>query len=384
MSEFSFPFTSGQSGDEGPYSASFFAGFLSGVFGQDSTARNNASVILRTGNGTDDPLEVTQTSPATNEVQVTQGKALVKGYYYYNDSDKNIVVPANNNGSGFARIDIIALEIDFVNQEVRSVIVTGTPAGSPVAPTLQQDSVLWQVPLAQIAVANLFTTIVDANIDNSVKVPYVLWDTSQGGTGNTSYVAGNLLVGLADSTLTKLAVPTDISHLIGDTSKAEKMAWVSKKISIIKNSTTGVALGTSANGTVIPLDNTPVLNPDSFITSISGNQFFLDSGTYRIWGIVGIINGAGAAREAITWIRNNTAGTVVAQGTQVSFQSTNNETSISYIQPREVVSNGTDAFELRGYASGATTAVGTITALTPTGGVAGSIVQIYIEKLKDA
>lgn len=75
------------------------------------------------------------------------------------------VVTITANSSGNPRIDNIVVEVDdtaFSDASDVAVVkaVAGTPAGSPVAPALLANQTL----LAQVAVANGFSTIVAANI----------------------------------------------------------------------------------------------------------------------------------------------------------------------------------------------------------------------------
>lgn len=192
MAEQSFPFSGTTPGDAGPYSASFFADVMRAVIGQD--LRANASVNLRSGDGTNEPLEVTETSPNSAQVRVRVGNAFVKGYFYRNTDNLNLTIASNNSGN--PRIDTIALEVDFTAQEVRAIVVQGTPAGSPVAPTLTQDAAVWQVPLATVAVANLFTTITNANITNTVRSYAREWYIQEGGIGPLTYLDDEFLVGV--------------------------------------------------------------------------------------------------------------------------------------------------------------------------------------------
>lgn len=109
-------------------------------------------------------LQVTQNSPAAANVLVGLGHGWVRGrWYQLFSAAKVITVPANNSGN--PRIDRIVLRRSFVNRSVTAEIISGTPTASPAAPALTQvDAGTWEVSLAQIAVANNFTTIVNANI----------------------------------------------------------------------------------------------------------------------------------------------------------------------------------------------------------------------------
>lgn len=385
MSQFSFPFTANVAGDDGPYSAAFFADIVASLFYQNPTSRNDASVIFGSGDGSNDALAVTETTPASNSIEVQIGKALVQGYFYYNDAPLEIEVTPNVDGSGFDRIDTVVLEIDFVNQTVRADIVTGTPAAVPVPPTLTKTSSLYQVPMADIDVQNLFVTITDSEIDNSVKVQYTLWDARIGGTGLDTISLGEMLMASADDTYLPIPAVSDFSTLIGDTAKTPRARFVSMRPHIIGGTSAVATIGTAASGTVLPIASPAILNPDSWITNISGNQFFLSSGYYLVWAVASLINTSGAAAQAVMWIHNATTTTNVAQGTTVDFSGTANVGQNAIILPHIIQSNGTDAFELRAMRGGGGAGFGasnvTLTP-SPTGSYASVPRMIHIRKLK--
>lgn len=87
---------------------------------------------------------------------------------------ENVVIA--DNASGNPRIDVIALEIDTgaspddeATNVGQLVVIQGTPAASPTAPSLDAN----QIKLAQVAVANGFTSITNANITDYRKISQV-------------------------------------------------------------------------------------------------------------------------------------------------------------------------------------------------------------------
>lgn len=155
-------------GDAGPYS---FADFIevmqfAAAFGGDGSTNNNDSVLLGSGDGVFEPLSVVPASPAAASVRIAVGRAMVQGLYYENDAFLTKAIAAN--ASGNPRIDTIVLQAQYgAVQTVRVVVKQGTPAASPVAPTLTQSAgVTWEAPLADVAVANAFSSISAANITN--------------------------------------------------------------------------------------------------------------------------------------------------------------------------------------------------------------------------
>lgn len=163
MTERSQPWENQSIGDAtlAPYSAAEWASYwnkLQGIGGVYA----NYGVLKGTGGGLYEPLEVRATTPASANVEVQVGAAMVNGRLY--ETDAVITLPVSANASGNLRIDTVVLRADFVLQTVRAAIKLGTPAGSPVPPTLTQNATTWEMPLANIRVPNGFSTIAQADI----------------------------------------------------------------------------------------------------------------------------------------------------------------------------------------------------------------------------
>lgn len=161
----------GDAGVVAPYSASEWASrtnILAGI----GASFPNYGIISGSGGGVYSPLYVAAKSPASSNIEVEIGSALVAGYLYQNTAALTFTIGAN--ASGNPRIDTVILRVDFTAQTVRAVVKQGTPAGSPVRPTLQQDASLWEIPLADIAVANGFTVINPADITNRQRAMHSL------------------------------------------------------------------------------------------------------------------------------------------------------------------------------------------------------------------
>jgi len=132
--------------------------------------------------GTSDYLVEAQLTP-DNTVKINIGRAYVSTvaedmkYSTLLSAVENVTIAANNSGN--PRIDAIVLYIDLAaapdataTNVAKFYDVTGTPAGSPVAPTNAQ--ILAQIGasnpyiiLSNIAVANGFTSIISANITDT-------------------------------------------------------------------------------------------------------------------------------------------------------------------------------------------------------------------------
>jgi hypothetical protein len=130
-------------------------------------------------------FSVGENSPANKSVDVQPGIAYVKNTawarsdfltkYYRVESDaiENVVI--SDNASGNPRIDLIVLKIDSsvtpdanASNVATVTVIEGTPAASPTAPAIPSDGNHY-LELAEVAVANGFSSIVDANITDRRK-----------------------------------------------------------------------------------------------------------------------------------------------------------------------------------------------------------------------
>jgi hypothetical protein len=119
-------------------------------------------------------LQVTQTGSPSMGVLVRSGLCSIPGtegaqqgaYGLGNDGDITLAIAASH--ATLARIDLVIARIrdtaySGVSDNGTIEVVTGTPAGSPVAPSTPANSLV----LAQVAVAGAATTIVNANITDT-------------------------------------------------------------------------------------------------------------------------------------------------------------------------------------------------------------------------
>jgi hypothetical protein len=169
MTEYGMPFDGILTGDAtvAPYSAAEWARMWKLMHGA-GTPFPNYGVFAGSGGGTYSPLEVRATAVLSSNVDVQVGAALIDGRFYETTAVKTLAINANSSGN--PRIDTIILRLDYVGQTVRLAVKQGTAAASPVRPTLQQDTVYWEIPLADIAVANGFTTLGQSTISQRQQV----------------------------------------------------------------------------------------------------------------------------------------------------------------------------------------------------------------------
>ena len=85
--------------------------------------------------------------------RLSAGRAFINGYFY-----ENRIVPFDMTlqpaSATLPRIDRIVLRLDLRQEgrRIAAAVKTGIPAAAPVAPTLQRDSQIWELGLADIRV----------------------------------------------------------------------------------------------------------------------------------------------------------------------------------------------------------------------------------------
>lgn len=123
-----------------------------------------------------DRMVVTASDPAALTVVVGTGRAWFDHTWTLNDAKLVLSLPTPE--KLLDRYDAVVLEVDE-SSDVRAndiKIVEGTPASSPVKPTLTNNTKVHQYPLAYVYVAADATAITQANITNCVGTsvcPYV-------------------------------------------------------------------------------------------------------------------------------------------------------------------------------------------------------------------
>lgn len=138
--------------------------------GEDQWAEM-ASQWMPTGviGGLQNELAVSQHAGGANKsVDVATGNAWVVGFFYDSDAVENLAIA--DNSSGNPRIDLIVLRRSTIANSIILAVLTGTPAVSPAAPALTQNTAVWEIAIGQIAVANGFATIVTANITDARRI----------------------------------------------------------------------------------------------------------------------------------------------------------------------------------------------------------------------
>lgn len=98
------------------------------------------------------------------EVKIKTGAATAYGLFFRNDAEYTLTGFAVNS-SGNPRIDSVVVRFDWTSNTVTFFSVVGTPAGSPVPPTLAlTPGGVWDLELARVAIANGYVTIADGDL----------------------------------------------------------------------------------------------------------------------------------------------------------------------------------------------------------------------------
>jgi len=136
--------------------------YSSASWAQVVAAVNNDGVVFGSGGGT--AMQVIQNTPAAMNVKVSLGQVIIQGYYLevYSAMDTLTISAANPSNP---RIDVVVARRDLTGRTCLLAVLTGTPAVSPSAPALTQNAAgVWEIALAQVAVAAGATSIVTVNI----------------------------------------------------------------------------------------------------------------------------------------------------------------------------------------------------------------------------
>ncbi len=211
----------------------------------------------------DDDFEVTQSDTPGKSVKVSSGRA----YVYNSDysiaslseqkfwrckSDVAEEVAISDNTSGNPRIDIICIKVDTTatpDDEATNVaslvVVEGTPAASPSIPSTPNK----HLKLAEIAVANGFVSILDANITD---VRPIVTFGSQSGDWKSPNATWTY------ASATTITVPAGATNIYQVGDKIKLTQTTVKYFSIV-----GVAdtVLTITGGTSYTLTNATIVNP---------------------------------------------------------------------------------------------------------------------------
>lgn len=114
--------------------------------------------LLPTGviSGINNELVVYANSTGMN-VKVKSGSAYIKGHTFESTAEETLSIAASDPTN--PRWDLVVVKLDWVNNIIDLAVKTGTPAGSPVLPSLTQTTSVWEIALAKVVVDATITTI---------------------------------------------------------------------------------------------------------------------------------------------------------------------------------------------------------------------------------
>ena len=148
INDFGMPFN--DVGNDRLYAASEWAEYFKNLVGN--------GVVGETGN----ELAIIQQTVPNKTVIVSTGAIMVNGYARVIGTPFNLTLADNTSGN--PRIDRIIARLNITDRKIEIVVKQGTPASSPSAPTLIQNATTFEISIAKIAVANGFSSIINANI----------------------------------------------------------------------------------------------------------------------------------------------------------------------------------------------------------------------------
>ena len=121
-------------------------------------------------------------------IKVAPGRAWFLGTYTVSDSELDFIVPAAD--STYDRIDAVVIEVNTkmteynpedpgpITERFNSVkVITGTPAATPVKPTMVHEDGIDQYPIAYITVSKDITSIRPYDVEYvvGIETPYFAW-----------------------------------------------------------------------------------------------------------------------------------------------------------------------------------------------------------------
>lgn len=148
INDFGFPFTS--VGGDREFGAAEWRDYYKTLMSD--------GVVDQAGN----KLKVNPQAVANKTVYIDTGAIFIQGAVRVLTSVINLT--SADNTSGYTRIDRIVARLNYADRKIEFVVKQGTPAASPVAPTLTRDATAWEISLAKITLANGYSTITSAVI----------------------------------------------------------------------------------------------------------------------------------------------------------------------------------------------------------------------------
>lgn len=114
--------------------------------------------IYKSGVSVDDAGNMTLACTVLNDtLTVSKGFAIVKGFFYNNDSNKNIAITRDVN---YSRIDRIVVRLNLTTKKATAELKNGVAGSNPSAPSLQRDNTIYELSLCQLLIPKTGTITV--------------------------------------------------------------------------------------------------------------------------------------------------------------------------------------------------------------------------------
>jgi hypothetical protein len=169
------------------------------------------------------------------QVKVPTGQVWIEGHWGEVSSQKTL--PLTTAHATLARLDRVVARADFVNNRIELDVVAGTPHASPTLPALTQNTSIWEISLAQVAVAAATGTISAGNVTD--KRTYDSAFARYRKTGTQSLTSGSE---------TKVTFTVGV-HQTGDVSPNGSLNEFTLNRSGVWMIMSNVSFGTGTNGT---------------------------------------------------------------------------------------------------------------------------------------
>lgn len=99
-------------------------------------------------------------------VTVGKGFAILKGFFFFNDSDAVLQVTPDSN---YTRIDRLVVNVNLLSGPADIMLKKGTAGSTPKPPELQRDDNVYEISLAKLTVQiNGIVTVTDERFDTAV------------------------------------------------------------------------------------------------------------------------------------------------------------------------------------------------------------------------
>ena len=137
--------------------------------------QNHVSGVIADYEEPDDPSEMEVIDGDSGmQVKVRPGECWIRGHWGRINTVKSLNLAVGNGSND--RIDRVVARARFAADLIEVDVVQGTPSATPTPPPLTQNSTVWEIPLAQVFVAEDSTTVDASDItDERQRVGYGRW-----------------------------------------------------------------------------------------------------------------------------------------------------------------------------------------------------------------